>query len=187
MWQKGIYALVLALLFAFTLLLLPPERAGAQRGEDVDEVQVVNFPEVQKVEGRVTVPLPVPAAAFVELPETLAVPAARDDTAQLVAAGRIDAAGWRHAVLSLAGEARGRGAGGEVGALLVPDVGFVADAFLDNRVLFPLEVEAAVGAGARWVESAPAEVALAFPRYRVYLYNTSERSVAARLYVHLTQ
>jgi hypothetical protein len=187
MWQKTIYALVLACLFALTLMLLPPERAGAQRQSEAEAVRVVNFPEVQRVAGEVAVPEPVPAARLVALGEALAVPASPSDTANLVPAGSVDTAGWRHAVLSLTGEVRGRGSAGEVAAVLVPDVDFVDFAFDDNRILFPLTVAAPVEAGARWVESEQPEVALAFPRYRVYLYNTSERTVAVRLFVYLTQ
>ena len=99
----------------------------------------------------------------------------------------MDTAGWRHAVLSLTGELRGRGGAGEVGALLIPDVATARDAFEDGRLLFPLEVVAQADAGARWLESEQPEVAIAFPRYRVYLYNTTQRSAAVRVFVYLTQ
>lgn len=187
MWHKAIYALLLAALLGLTLLLLPGDEARAQRRSEAEAVEVVNFPEVQRIAGEVEVERPIPAAALVWLPETIAVPAARDDPAQWIAAGSIDADGWSRAVLSLAGEIRGRGGDGRVGALLVPDVTPVREALDRGRLLFPLEVSAAVESGAVWVESDQPEVRLAFPRYRVYLYNSSERSVAVRLYAYLTQ
>lgn len=186
MWHKAIYALILAALLAVTLLLLPGEEARAQRHE-TETVEVVNFPEVQEVSGGVEVERPIPAASLVALPETIAVPATRDDPAQWVEVGVLDTDGWSHAVLSLTGEVRGRGATGRVGALLVPDVAPVREALDRGRALFALEVAADVEAGAVWVESEQPQVQLAFPRYRVFLYNSSERSVAVRLYAYLTQ
>jgi hypothetical protein len=186
MWHKAIYALLLAALLAFTLLLLPGEQARAQR-QEAEAVEVVNFPEVQKISGGVEVERPIPAALLVALPETISVPARPDDPAQWVEAGVLDSGGWSHAVLSLTGEIRGRGATGRVGALLVPDVAPVREALDRGRILFALEVAADVEAGAVWVESDQPRVELAFPRYRVYLYNTSERTVAVRLFVYLTQ
>jgi len=187
MWHKAVYALLLAALLGLALLLLPGEEARAQRRGETEAVEVVNFPAVQKVEGAVEVERPIPAATLVALDEAIAVPASRDDPTQWVPAGVVDAGGWSGAVLSLSGEIRGRGGAGTVGALLVPDVAPIGYALDQGRLLFPLEVTAQVDATGRWVESDQPQVRLAFPRYRVYLYNTSERSVAVRLFAYLTQ
>jgi hypothetical protein len=186
MWHKAIYAAILALLLSCTLLLLPSDEVRAQH-DDTQVVRVENFPDVQQVAGEIRVTEPVPASRLASLPEVIAVPAAPDDPTQLTDAGSIDTAGWGHAVLTLTGEVRGRGGAGEVGALLVPDVEPVRRVFEQGRILFPLEVSAEVKASARWVESDQPRVELAFPRYRVYLYNTSDRSVAVSLYAYLTE
>jgi len=186
MWHKAIYAVILALLLSLTLLLLPSDEVRAQHDE-AQVVRVENFPAVQKVTGRVEVTAPVPSSTLVTLPEVVAVPASPDDPSQLVEAGSLDTEGWGHAVLSLTGEVRGRGGAGEVGALLVPAVEPVSRAFEQGRILFPLKVSAEVAPTARWVESDQPRVQIAFPRYRVYLYNTSDRSVAVNLYAYLTE
>lgn len=188
MWHKAIYAVILTSLLALSLLLLPGDQARAARAEMPGEVRILNFPEVQEVEGEVEVKSAIPAASLASFPETLVAPTGATDPTQWAFVGRLDAAGWRHAVLSLAGEVRGRGGAGEVGAVLVPDVAMAARAFEDGQVLlFPLKVSTEVAPDSLWVASEQPEVRLAFPRYRVYLYNASERSVALRLHAYRTQ
>lgn len=192
MWHKVIYGLILGALLALSLLLLPGEPARAQRSQPAQEVEVVNFPQVQRVDGRVRVhgsvevDQPVPAA----LATTAAVvlePTRGRSPAAMVLAGGLDSSGWRHAVLSLAGEARGRGGAGAVGAVLIPHTDLASRAFEEERLLFPMEVVAEVEESSLWVSSGQPEVRLGFPRYKVYLYNTSERTVAVTFSAYLTQ
>lgn len=182
---RAIYGLLLLALLVAALALLPHGEARAQRDE-ASPVRVVNLPEVQRVGGSVSLERPVRLAELVTLPEVVAVPADRGDTAELVPAGSLETDGYGTVVLSLAGEVRGRGSAGRVGALLVPATETVGEAFRQGRILFPLEVSAPVEAGEPWVESAASRATVAFPRYRVYLYNTTDRSVAVRLYAYLT-
>jgi hypothetical protein len=59
-------------------------------------------------------------------------------------------------------------------------------AFRDGHALASLEVEGVVEAASPWVGTTSPRLAVAFPRYRVYLFNTSERTVAARVYAYLS-
>ena len=112
----------------------------------------------------------------------------RDNTNRLVSAGVLDAGGFTSAVLSVGGDVKGTvPAAAELGAVLVPDEVFVEDAFTRGYILFPIEVAAQVPANsAPSVGSDPKRFDLAFPRYRVYLFNTSSRAINAQVYVLLT-
>jgi hypothetical protein len=186
MARKLAYAVVLVMAFGLTLALLPDDTAQAQRSGEVERVEVTNFPKVQPVTGTVEVEGPIRQAELVGFGETLAVPAAPTALSELVEAGVLQADGYGWATLSLAGEVRGRGAAGRVGAMLVPDVEQARRAFHDGRLLFPLDISADIEPGAVWTASEPRRVPLAFPRYRIYLYNTSDRTVATRVYAYLS-
>ena len=172
MWHKVIYGLILGCLLALSLLLLPGEPAGAQRSQPAQEVEVVNFPEVQRVnglvqvQGRVKVDEAVPAA-IATTAEVVLEPTRGRSPAAMIPAGSLDSSGWRHAVLTLAGEAQGRGGGGAVGAVLVPHTEVASRAFEEDRLLFPMEVVAEVEESSLWVSSGQPEVRLGFPRYKV--------------------
>ena len=57
----------------------------------------------------------------------------------------------------------------------------------DSVVLFPLEVTVEIPLGSPgWINAESRSFQVAFPRYRVYLYNTSDKSVATTVYVYLT-
>lgn len=179
-------ALVLAL-----LPVLPPVGDASRLAADApSEVVVANFPEVQKVEGKVSVAEPVPHSALVRRLDVVVPPVLRSNTTGLVEAGVVDAAGFTHAVLGLRGEVQGNLLKeGAVGAVLVPDEDPVLEALREQgRYDFPVEVRAEVRKQDRgyFASDQPRRV-LGFPRYRVFLYNTSDRSVNADLYVYLTE
>jgi len=178
-------AVVLSLLACSIPLLVSP--AGA--GEEVINVQVVNLPPVQEISGAIEVAQPIPHTRMVRIEDVLVSPhTPRDNTNRLVAAGTVDASGFTRAMLSVGGDVKGTVPGAaELGAVLVPDESFVDDAFLRGYVLFPIEVSAPIPANsAPSVGSEPKEIDLAFPRYRVYLFNTSSRAINAQVYVLLT-
>ncbi len=153
-------------------------------------VEVVNLPEVQQVTGSVAVSEPIPHTRFVHFSDVVVSPLVpRDDPNRLVSAGVLDASGFTSVVLSLGGEVKGTvPATAEIGVLLVPDDEFVADAFARGFILFPLAASADVPANSQpSVGSQPKRFDLAFPRYRVLLFNTSSRAVTAHVYALLTQ
>lgn len=181
---------VLAVLAAAALVAVVVVAQAPVRSADPPErVIVTNFPEVQRVSGRVTVPEPVPQSALVRRLDVIVPPIDRAATTQLVEAGILDAAGFTHAVLSLRGEVQGNLVrDGVVGVVLVPDEDPVVRAFHEQgRFDFALEVEAPVLREARgWFASEQPRHALGFPSYRIYLYNSSDRSVEADVFVYLT-
>jgi hypothetical protein len=71
---------------------------------------------------------------------------------------------------------------------LVPDDDAITKAFEeDGQVLFPLELGAPLTQGAyRLTATAQERFTLAFPRYRVRLYNTTDKTVSVNLYAYLT-
>jgi hypothetical protein len=179
-------AVVVAVLGVALLAVQPVSRTSAEAPE---RVIVTNFPQLQRIAGKVTVPEPIPQTALVRRLDVIVPAVDRAATSQLVETGSVDATGFTHAVLGLRGEIQGNLLrDGVAGAVLVPDEEPVIRALLEEgRYEFPLEVQAPVlrEAGGLFASDQPRQV-LGFPRYRVFLYNTSDRSVEADLYVYLT-
>ncbi|HKY33799.1 MAG TPA: hypothetical protein VJV23_14810 [Candidatus Polarisedimenticolia bacterium] len=184
--RPALLSLVLAAALAAGLALMP---AGAAVDDDVQPVIVTNFPETQRVEGRVAIAEPVPQAALasileVEVPPTVST----GDPRRLVSAGVLDTDGFGAVVISLAGQAKGHlHQPGEVGVILVPDQeGILAALEEKGRLLFPLETRAPVASGVDYFSSPQTRFVVAFPRYRVLLFNTTGRTVTTDLYAYLT-
>jgi hypothetical protein len=179
-------AVVAVVLGVALLFLQPAPRTSAAAPE---RVIVTNFPELQRIAGKVTVPEPIPQTALVRRLDVIVPAVDRAATTQLVETDAVDASGFTHAVLGLRGEVQGNLLrDGVAGVVLVPDEEPVIRALLEEgRYEFPLEVQAPVRREARglFASDQPRHV-LGFPRYRVFLYNTSDRSVEADLYVYLT-
>lgn len=172
---------------ALVLLLLP---AGAARSQEIQHVLVTNFPRTQEVSGTVSVEGPVRHARLQRLKEIAVPPVGRRESTRLIDGGMISTDGFTGVVLSLHGQTRGRVLrAGSVGAILIPDEEPVMRAFEDEGVeQFPLEVSAGLEPGeARSFASSPARHTVGFPRYRVRLYNTGDKTVTATLYAYLTQ
>lgn len=171
------------------LLLVVQGSAPRTSAQDLDRVIVTNFPEVQRVAGSVRVGAPIPQSELVRRLEIVVPPVDRGAVTQLVEAEAVGAEGFTHAVLSLRGEVQGNlRRAGTVGAILVPDQEPVIRALLEEgRYEFPLEVQAAVALEGRgYFASEQPRYALGFPRYRLFLYNTADRSVEADVYLYLT-
>jgi hypothetical protein len=101
----------------------------------------------------------------------------------------VETEGFTHVVLSLRGEVQGKLAReGSVGAILLPDEEPVVRTFQQaGQYQFPLEVASTVRTADRgYFASQPGRHPLAFPSYRVLLYNETDRSVEADLYAYLT-
>ncbi len=178
--------IALAVLAAAVLLVQAPSPSSADSPE---RVVVTNFPEVQEIVGSVSVPEPVPQSALVRRLDVVVPPTDRSATSQLVEVGTLDAAGFTHAVVSLRGEVQGNLLrDGAAGLVLVPDEEPVLRALLEEgRFDFPLEVEAQVlRAGRGFFASAQLRHVLGFPRYRLFLYNSVDRSVEVDVYVYPT-
>jgi len=162
---------------------------GEGTAQEITPVEVVNLPEVQTVDGEVTIGEPVPHAKFVRLEHVIVAPVGRSDTTSLESAGLVDVAGFTHAVLSLRGESQGKlGRDGAVGAILVPDQEPIARTFLEaGQLQFALEVQAtALRQDGGYFASPSVRESVAFPRYRVLLFNETDRSAEVDVYLYMT-
>jgi hypothetical protein len=170
------------------LLLALPARGAAD--ETVRPVRVINFPAVQRVQGEVTVPAAIPHAALVSLKDLTVPPVEPTERGRLIDGGLVAAEGYTGVVLSLSGRAAGRALrAGEVGAYLIPDEESVTRAYEEDGLLqFPLEIRAALAQGTdRMHASQQSRQTLGFPRYRVRLFNTTDKTVNVNLFAYLTQ
>ncbi len=173
---------------AFAAGLLWP--AGDPRPAADSEVWVTNFPSLQQVGGTVSVDNLPRTGVQVKREEVVVPPLQRNDLDDSVQAPAVETAGFGHAVLCLQGEMKGADfRPGLVGAVLIPDEEPVLRALRETRrIEFPLEVAAQMQSGdGAYFNSDPVEFPLAFPRYRVYFYNTTGRGASVNLYLYLTQ
>jgi hypothetical protein len=161
---------------------------GSPAGAQTEKVHVVNFPEVQSIQGTVEMNEPAPGTRFAQIHENVVAPADPADAINLILAGTLDARGFRSAVLSVAGQIKSNYPGqGAVGALLVPDTPFFRTAFEeDGEALLSLRVEARVDSeNGDYFAVSPPPHHLAFPSYKVYFFNTTERPASVSLYAYL--
>ena len=173
---------------SFALLLAGAALPAGGAGEDPRPVRVVNFPAVQRIEGKVGVDGTVRHASLVTLAELVVQPVEPTETGRLVDGGLLATDGFTSVVLSLEARSAGRALrSGSIGAILIPDEEEITRAFAEDAlVLFPLEVSAPLNQGTvRMTAAAQARHTLGFPRYRVRLYNTTDKVVNATLYAYL--
>ena len=144
------------------------------------------------VAGLVLACLPLPSTTmageqswFVEFRNNTVTPVSRDDTTQLVSIGTVSTDGFKELVITLGAEFKsGTPSKGRVGALLVPDTPMFRYLFEnEGKIVFPLEVS--VDANGTPVVISQQEIArIAFPRYRVYLYNETESTAQVGFFVY---
>ncbi len=174
---------------AFVLLLLLP--TGRALSQEVIEVMVRNWPDSFKVKGPVeVVGGPLRRAALVQKLDLVVPPVGRGDLQRWFDAGTIETDGYPAVVLSLAGQQRGQQSRvGSVGAVLVPDADFVDQAYDEARLtMFALEVAVdGVGPTTPYFSAEQKRFVVGFSRYRVRLYNTTDKTVTANLYAYLTE
>lgn len=168
---------------SFVLLALAAGLPAAAQ----EDVYVVNFPQVQTVEGSVSITEPVPGTRMLRFDDRIVAPVERAETTALVAGGVIEVDGFGDAVLSLAGFVQGQQrVEGSIGAILIPDEDAILQVFNESGIIqLPLEVSAGVAASDSYF-AASEEVRLAFPRYQIYFYNSTDRAVSVRLFAYLS-
>jgi hypothetical protein len=127
---------------------------------------------------------------FVAFERVAVAPVARSNTTQLIDAGTVDTDGFSELVFSLGGEFKeGIPETGTVGAILIPD----REPFLyllrnEGKIVFPLEVRADIASQRDAIFVSPAQTAkIAFPRYRVFLYNETASGASVGLFVYRTR
>ena len=180
---------VLALILLSGVLLLGQISSVKGQEEEMKRVIVTNFPELQQVAGTVSVEGPVRHSTLQRVKEILVPPVEPKETGRLIDGGVLTMDGFTSAVLSLNGQTKGKILrSGTAGVILIPDEETVARAFEEEGLAqFPLEVSASISSGAsRSFASTPVRLIVAFPRYRVRLYNTSDKTVTVNLFAYLT-
>jgi hypothetical protein len=156
---------------------------------EIQQVEVVNLPEIQRIEGEVTFEGPLKTGSQVVFSDVVVSPVQRQNTGRLIRAGTVATDGFGYLVVSLAAEIKGTVTRkGTFGVLLVPEETEIERALRDDGVfLFPIEAKTDLPVGAdSWVTAPQKRFEIAFPRYAVYLYNSSDKSVSANLYVYLS-
>lgn len=185
-WRGAGWAL-LVLGFVSSVWWLADAQTSASNSE-VRRVFVTNFPGKQEIEGRVRVQGPLPASSFSVIQDAVVTPVVPSDTLHLFPGGTITTEGFSQVVLSLNGITKGNIVRpGQVGALLIPDVPSVVEAFeQEGQLQFALEVVTPnLGSKSERFSSPSPRFSLAFPRYRVFFYNTTDKSVSVNLFLNL--
>lgn len=156
---------------------------------EIAEVVVTNLPEIQKVAGTVSIDRPIPGTSLSQL-SALVAPVAPTETTSLVLAGTLNATGYAEVALSLRGEVQtALHREGTIGVLLIPDQEPILRAFLEvGELQFPLEAKAEARRGRQgyFASPRPERLVLGFPRYRIYFYNTTDKSAEVDLYAYLS-
>ena len=180
-------ALVAALVVASVAFVLSPP--GIAVAQELQSVFVTNFPKVFDIRGTVSVDGPVKQAKMAALREVVVPPVNPKDTVRLIQGGVVESDGFTAMVLSLQGQIKGEVyRAGTVGVYLLPDEEPIVHAFEEKGLMqFATEVNAAgVSAAAPYFASNSSRTQVAFPRYRTYFYNTSDKTVTVNLYAYLT-
>ncbi len=176
---------LLALLFILLLALAPL----AWTADRINHVFVTNFHNPQQITGAVDVGNIIPHGELVRRTDLIVSPAQRHETTQFTDAGIIETDGFTFLVLSLEGQVKGRPfEGGSIGVILLPDEEPVVRAFQEEGQLH-LTLEAAVSVAAyqaAYFSDSKSSLPIAFPRYRVLLYNSTDKTASVNLYAYLT-
>ncbi|HSF15410.1 MAG TPA: hypothetical protein VLK65_07645 [Vicinamibacteria bacterium] len=149
---------------------------------------VVNLENPHPVVGNVTVGAPIPHSNTQSLMDVVVASAPRDEPSLWTEAGMLETDGFTSVVLSLHGQLRGAPSGpGSVGLILVPEDEGVLRALAEGEVHLTLEAVAEpVPAGGLYFSGSRAGLSVAFPRYRAFLYNTTDRSASVNVFAYLT-
>ncbi len=183
----GIAAVLAVSLWLYTSARSSADDAAAREGSQ--RVHVMNFPDVQKIAGDVRIKDPLRFATLQAVRDVVVPPVAPKDTARLISGGTITVDGYTNVVLSLTGQTKGEVfRAGAVGALLLPDDETTNRAFDEKgQALFPLEVSASpITGSAAYFASPQPRFPLSFPRYKVWFYNTSDKTVTVSLFAYVT-
>ena len=182
--MRKIILSVLLILIAF-----PAIGTAETSQETIQNVRVLNLPETQNVDGSVEIKGLIKHSLLARREKIIIPPSQRSDTNNLTEAGELETDGFTSIILSILGEAKSESfTPGAIGAILVPDEKPIIRAFLqDQAILFPLEVKTEIiPETLRFFSSESEKQTIGFPRYKVYLYNSTNKSVEASLYMYLT-
>jgi len=179
--------LLAMLAVALVLWGLSSEEAISQG--NLQQVLVTNFPDPQTIDGVVEVTGPVRLSKMLAVRDITVPPVQQSDSTRWIDGGVVTLGGFSHVVLSLHGVVKGSvQRPGTIGAVLIPDEPSVQQAFDEQgQVHFALEVNApGITAQTPYFASAQPRHRVAFSDYRVWLYNSTDKTVSASLFAYLT-
>ncbi len=155
--------------------------------QELTRTIVVNLENPHPIVGDVAVPTPIPHSDMAAMVDVVVAPAGRTQTSLWTEVGSITTEGFTSAVLSLHGQLRGStGGGGSVAVVLVPEEENILRALIEGEVHLELEAIAnPVPEDAMYFSGSRAGLPIAFPEYRVFLYNTTDRSASVDVYAYL--
>jgi hypothetical protein len=161
---------------------------GADAADEIQKVLVVNFPGVQQVSGTVSIDGTIRHAVPRQYKDILVPPVSPSEVTRLIRGGTLETDGFTSVVLALNGQSQGKPVkSGVLGAILLPDEESVLRVFEEEgKTQFPLEIKTApLTSASPYVASDSLRLVVGFPRYRIWLYNTSDRTVSANLFAYL--
>ena len=155
--------------------------------QELTRTVVVNLENPHPIVGNVAVPAPIPHSDMAAMVDVVVAPAGRTQTSLWTEVGSITTEGFTSAVLSLHGQLRGStGGGGVVAVVLVPEEENILRALAEGEVHLELEATAdPVQGDTMYFSGSRAALPIAFPEYRVFLYNTTDRSASVDVYAYL--
>jgi hypothetical protein len=161
---------------------------GFSTVQQIARTLVVNLETPHPVEGVVVVPEPVPHSDTVSVLEAIVAPSSRNETNLWTEAGVVETEGFTSAVVSLHGQLRGNPTlPGAIVAVLVPDEENLLRALAEGEVHLSLEAAAdPVPSGGLYFSGSRPGLPIGFPRYRLFLYNTTDRSASVNVFVYVT-
>lgn len=127
---------------------------------------------------------------LVRFEDVVVAPVDPSDTGNLVDAGVLETDGFKDVVLSIGGEMKSQPTkAGKIGVLLVPDMYPFDTAFERGRAIFTLANTADVSPDPDdpIFESEQVRRPIAFSRYRVFLYNTTDAPAGVWVYAYRTR
>jgi hypothetical protein len=179
-------AVAIALVTAAWLIFMLP--SGVARSQEVMRALVVNLENPHPVVGTVSVEGTIRHADTVRVHDVIVSSARRDEPPRWTDAGVVDTSGFTHLALSVQGYVKGRvNQPGVIGVILIPEEEPIIQALSEGQIHLPLEVTADATPGViSYFSASEPRLPIAFPQYRVWLYNTTEESAAANVFLYLT-
>jgi hypothetical protein len=174
---------------ALTCLALAAAGQVKRDAGEVVPVAVTNFPDLVRVDGSVAIKGPIQHTTLSTLADIIVPPVKREDTTHFVDAGTVTTDGFAFAVVSVLGELKGQPQRpGDVGAILLPDDDRVLRALSERgQLLLAEEAKVTPVAGpSPYFAAKPVRFAVAYPRYRVFLYNAGDKTAAVTVHTYLT-
>jgi hypothetical protein len=172
--------------FALLVMIIQSPHAIASQPT---EVHVDNFPETLQIKGSVSIEGPIKHSKYIKKEGLLVPISRRGELSEMFHGGIVEVEGFTSIEVNLQGEIKSSSfTSGSIGVLLVPDEEPVLRSLREaKRIQFPIEGVAEIKSGDSSFFSADQTYKrVTFPRYRLYLYNTLNKSAEANVYIHLS-